>query len=65
MRYNGAATEARVEKNDSRNRPPMNAGIFGAIAVTTAPIHVPKHPMNIGRRRPRQSATQLKSAPAI
>jgi hypothetical protein len=37
MRYRGAAVEAKVEKNERRNRPPTKVGIVLAVLVTTVP----------------------------
>lgn len=65
IKYNGAAVVAIVEKKESRNRPPINAGIVGATDVTMAPTQVPTHPTKMGHRRPCQSDTQQKKAPVI
>ena len=81
MRYSGAAVVASVEKKDSRKRPgrirfysrtqqtgylpPMKMGIVVAVLVTIVPTTTPLVPRKMDKRRPRQSASQMKSAPII
>jgi hypothetical protein len=38
MKYSGAAVEAKVEKNESRNRPPTKVGMSFAVLVTIVPV---------------------------
>ena len=65
MKYSGAAVVANVPKKDSKNRPPVNAGIVFAVETTMVPIMTPRQPMKIVCLRPRQSASQMNKAPAI
>lgn len=52
-------------KNESRKRPPIKTERLGAVEVTIVATQTPRQPMKIRKRRPSQSAVQMKNAPAI